>query len=94
VGGYWNRNNSIEVDVVGGDERAAARHIEFAGSVKWREERRFDRRDGAALVAARESIPGADAATRLLGVSRRGFERGSGLDIELGPQELLAAFRR
>jgi uncharacterized protein len=88
VGGWWNRNNSIEVDLVG------AERVDFIGSVKWRDEQPFDRHDGAALAGKRLSIPGADTHTKLLGVSRQGFTPDSGLDIEIGPEELIAAFGR
>jgi uncharacterized protein len=92
VGGWWNRNNSIEVDLVGAERRPAAERVDFIGSVKWRDEQPFDRHDGAALAAKRLSIPGADTDTKLVGVSRRGFTPDSGLDIEIGPEELIAAF--
>lgn len=92
VGGYWNRNNSIEVDLIGGDKHPAAERIDFIGSVKWRDEQPFDRRDGAALKAKLLSVPGANTSTKLLGVSQQGFKRGSGLDIEIGPEEIIAAY--
>ncbi len=92
VGGYWNRNNSIEVDLVGGDKYPAAERIDFIGSVKWRDEQPFDRRDGTALAAKLPSVPGASTSTKLVGVSRQGFKRGSGLDIEIGPEEIIAAY--
>jgi AAA+ ATPase superfamily predicted ATPase len=92
VGGYWNRNNSIEVDLVGGDKRPAAERIDFIGSVKWRDEQPFDRHDGAALQAKLPSVPGANTSTKLLGVSRQGFKQRSGLDIEIGPKEIIAAY--
>jgi hypothetical protein len=93
VGGYWNRNNSIEVDLVGGDKHPTAERIELIGSVKWRNEQPFDRHDGAALAAKLPSVPGTSTSTKLLGVSRQGFTRDSGLDIEIGPQEIIAAYR-
>ena len=92
VGGYWNRNNSIEVDLVGGDKHPAAERIDFIGSVKWRDEQPFDRHDGAALAAKLPSVPGASTSTKLLGVSRQGFKQPSGLDVEIGPKELIAAY--
>jgi uncharacterized protein len=92
VGGYWNRNNSIEVDLVGGDKHPAAERIDFIGSVKWRDEQPFDRRDGAALAAKLLSVPGASTSTKLLGVSHQGFKRESGVDIEIRPEEIIAAY--
>jgi len=92
VGGYWNRNNTIEVDLIGGDKHPAAEHIDFIGSIKWRDEQPFDRRDSAALAAKLLSIPGANTSTKLLGVSHQGFKRPSGVDIEIGPKEIIAAY--
>jgi hypothetical protein len=87
-----NRSNTIEVNLVGGDERPAAERIDFIGSVKWRDEQPFARRDGTALAAKLLSVPGASTSTKLVGVSRRGFKRESGLDIEIGPEEIIAAY--
>lgn len=89
VGGYWTRDGRLEVDLVGGREPDRSETIDFVGSVKWRERRPFDRRDLAALVAARSQVPGADEGTRLVGVSRSGFAT-SELNVELGPEELIA----
>lgn len=91
VRGFWNRSGTVDVDLVGGDRIPTARTIGFVGSIKWREDRPFDRRDAAALIEQRPAVPGADAATKLVGASRRGFEPGGGLDVELGPEEIIAA---
>lgn len=91
VGGYWNRNNSIEVNLVGGDNYPTAQRIDFIGSIKWRDTQPFDRRDATALKAKLLSIPGATTTTKLLGVSREGFKPDSGLNIQIGPQEITAA---
>jgi len=93
VGGYWNRTSSIEVDLVGGDARPVARTVAFVGSVKWRERESFRRSDAAALAALRADVPGAGDPTLLVGVSRRGFERDTRLDVEVTPDELVAAHR-
>lgn len=93
VGSYWNRNNSIEVDLVGADKQPVAEQIDFVGSIKWRDEQPFDRHDTAALAAKLQSVPGADESTKLLGVSRQGFETDSRLDIEIGPEEIVDAGR-
>ena len=92
VGAYWTRDGRVEVDLVGGKEPDRSPTIDFVGSIKWRERRQFDRRDLAALVAARSQVPGAGESTRLVGVSRSGFATHD-LDIELGPEELIAAWR-
>jgi uncharacterized protein len=91
VGGFWNRDNSIEVDLVGGLEEAATSTVAFVGSVKWLQGS-FDRADFSDLVVHRDHIPGASSASVLVGVSLSGFQV-AGLDVELGPSEIVAAFR-
>jgi hypothetical protein len=96
VGAFWNRTGQIEVDLVGGDRVPAANRIAFVGSIKWREgsAERFRREDVAGLAAHRGEVPGATAETLLVGVSRSGFAPELGLDVQLGPAELLEAYRR
>jgi len=94
VGGWWNRTSTIEVDLVGGDLLPQATTIAFVGSIKWRDEQPFERTDAALLASHRAAVPGADAKTLLLGVSRRGFDADAGVDLQLTPEDLLAAYRR
>ena len=47
-------------------------------------------RDARALIEQRASVPGAGNAL-LLGVSRSGFAQSTGLDLALGPEQLVAA---
>jgi uncharacterized protein len=93
VGWFWTRDNSTEVDLVGGREETRSDAIDFVGSIKWKEQSPFNRDDFGGLVALRGQVPGATGDTLLVGVSRSGFSA-SGLDIELGPDELIAAWRR
>jgi AAA+ ATPase superfamily predicted ATPase len=90
IGGWWNRTNSVEVDLVGADHHTVPKAIDFVGSIKWREKAAFDRRDTDALVEHRRHVEGA-AQARLLGVSRAGF-RDAGLDVELGPDDIVAGW--
>lgn len=94
VGGFWTRDNSVEVDLVGGDRAPVASRIGFVGSVKWRSSAPFDRGDSGALVRQRAALPGATGATALVGVSRSGFGPQADLDVEIGAQDILAAYRR
>lgn len=94
VGSWWDRTSTVEVDLVGGDALPQANAIAFVGSIKWRREQRFERADAALLATQRAAVPGADANTLLLGVSRRGFAGNAGLDLRLTPEDLLAAYRR
>jgi AAA+ ATPase superfamily predicted ATPase len=90
IGGYWTRSTTVEVDLVGVDRWPNARQVTLTGSVKWREQSPFNRRDLADLLEQRASVPGAaDAA--LVGVSRAGFAI-DGLDRTYGPADLLAAW--
>lgn len=90
VGGYWTRTNVPEVDLVGAaDQRPTS--VSFVGSIKWRENAHFTRRDTEDLIAQRGHVPGAGSAL-LLGVSRRGFAADAGLDVAISPDELLRAW--
>jgi len=90
VGSFWNRDGSVEVDLVGGRDHATTDQIDFVGSIKWRERGQFDRGDLSRLIQHRALIPGATDATLLVGVSRSGFAV-DGLDVELSLEDLLAA---
>ncbi len=92
VGGYWNRTNAIEVDLVGVDDPRAPQRVEMIGSVKWREAAPFGRADLAALARARDQVPGADDRTMLLAASRTGVDA-PGVDAVLGPDEIVEALR-
>ncbi len=91
VGSFWNRDNSVEVDLVGGRGQATSRDIDFVGSIKWRERTRFGRDDLSRLIQHRALVPGATDETLLVGVSRNGFAV-DGLDVRLTPDDLIAAF--
>jgi hypothetical protein len=66
------------------------RKVTLTGSVKWRDQTPFGRRDLADLIEQRASVPGAaDAA--LVGVSRSGFAI-DGLDRTYEPADLVQAW--
>lgn len=90
VGGWWRRDHSIEVDLVGGDKPAPST-IGFVGSVKWRERGVFTSADLAELAKHRAQVPGGEGA-KLVAVSRSGFEGGLDADATFGPDELLGAW--
>jgi uncharacterized protein len=91
VGGYWTRTKDVEVDLVGAD-RERPKRIDFVGSIKWRERALFDRRDLGHLISQRPRVPGTDESTLTVGVSRTGFDV-EDLDVKLGPDDLLGAWR-
>ncbi len=92
VGGWWNRQNNPEIDLVGADRDGIANRILFAGSIKWQTAKLFDRHDHAALVRDMTAVPGVDSATSLLAVSRSGVAADVPLQ-SVGPDELMAAWR-
>ena len=92
VGGYWTRTNDVEVDLVGANKQARPERIDFVGSIKWREHAAFDSRDLGHLISQRPRVPGADDSTLTVGVSRTGFDIAD-LDVKLGPEDLLVAWR-
>ncbi len=91
VGSFWNRDNSVEVDLVGGRGLTTSEQIDFVGSIKWRDRGKLDRGDFSRLIQHRALIPGATEETLLVGVSRGGFSV-DGLDVRLTPEDILAAF--
>jgi AAA+ ATPase superfamily predicted ATPase len=91
VGGYWTRDNQIEVDLTGARD-ANPSAIAFIGSVKWREPRLFTASDAGELAARRADVPGA-AAAKLLGVARDAFHPDAELDARVTAADLLRAWR-
>lgn len=87
VGGFWSRTGDLEVDLVGSDRDGKA-PPSFLGSVKWRDNRPFDRADAEHLRQQATLVPGATDRTRLVGVSRTGFAT-TDLDVTIGPEDLL-----
>lgn len=87
VGGYWTRTNTPEIDLVFADKPSSATEILAVGSIKWQENAPFDAGDLSRLHAHRAQLPGADESTKLIAVSRSGF------DVEgitnFGPEDLL-----
>lgn len=91
VGGFWNRDNSVEVDLVGGRDEKGSEQIDFVGSIKWHTRGKFDRADFGGLIRDRALVPGATDESLLVGVSRNGFAV-EGLDVRLTPEDLVSAF--
>jgi len=94
VGGWWNRQNNPEIDVVAADRTPAARAIHFLGSIKWLEHQPFDRHDYEALVRDMLAVPGAGADTPLVAVSRSGVAPDLPLAAHWGPEDLVDAWQR
>jgi uncharacterized protein len=91
VGGWWNRINNPEVDLVGIDEVDTTGKIAFIGSIKWRENAPFDHSDFAALARDAAMVPGSSPATPLVAVSRSGVGVGD-LHAAWTPADLMEAW--
>ena len=91
VGGFWNRTNTVEVDLVLADKAPVAKNVFAVGSVKWTT-KPFGVKELGELLDHRNQVPGASDGTGLLVVSQNGVDdrvRASGA-VVLGPDELLA----
>ncbi|HEX4702149.1 MAG TPA: ATP-binding protein [Pseudonocardiaceae bacterium] len=93
VGGWWNRQNNPEIDLVGADREPVARAVHFVGSVKWLESQPFDRHDYGSLVRDMLAVPGTGPDTALVAVSRSGCTEDLPLAASWGPQDLLHAWQ-
>jgi len=92
VGGWWNRLNNPQVDMIGADQAPVAKAVAFAGSVKWRDDARFDMHDVGELSRARGIVPGTSADTPLVAVSRSGFEDDLPLASQWTAEDLVDAW--
>ncbi|MFD3735856.1 DUF234 domain-containing protein [Streptomyces sp. NPDC058632] len=90
IGGYWTRANDPETYLVGADRSLIAERITFVGSIKWLENKPFDHRDLARLVAHRSQLPGTDDSTPLPAVARSG-STANGI-LGLTSDDLIAAW--
>lgn len=96
VGGWWNRQFSPEVDLVGADRAPVAGHIFFAGSIKWLASP-FDDHDLARLNITAPQVPGFVAGeSGLVIVSRSAPAPGLDLrrlDVVWRPDDVAGAWR-
>ncbi|MFF4631817.1 ATP-binding protein [Streptomyces griseorubiginosus] len=93
VGGWWNRQNNPEIDLVGADREPVARQVHFVGSVKWLENQPFNHHDYDALVRDMLAVPGTDPDTPRVAVSRCGVADGLPLTAHWGPEDLVRAWQ-
>lgn len=93
TGSWWNRQGTVEVDLVGADRGPIATAVMFAGSVKW-QDGPFDRHHLAELRRDAPSIPGFDpSSTGLVVVSRSGTDIPAGeADVVWSPADVVAAW--
>ena len=93
VGGWWNRQNNPEIDLIGVDREPLATAVRFVGSGKWLENQPFGRRDYLALARDMLAVPGVSQDTPMVAVSRSGFADNLPLATRWGPAELVDAWR-
>jgi uncharacterized protein len=72
VSGWWPRSNNPEVDLVGVDRFDQPTRVAFVGSIKWRESEPFGASDSATLQRDAAMVPGVDANTARIVMSRSG----------------------
>jgi hypothetical protein len=92
IGGWWNRANNPQVDLVGTDRRPVAQSVLFLGSIKWRDDAPFDARDVHQLAKAAGIVPGTTANTPLVGVSRSTFDQTLPLATQWTAKDLVDAW--
>ncbi|MFE1959965.1 ATP-binding protein [Streptomyces sp. NPDC059479] len=95
VGGWWNRQFSPEIDLVGADRAPVAGTLFFAGSVKWLTSP-FDQHDLTALEQGAAQLPGfVPGSTGLVVASRAGMTAGIASDrvgLVWGPRDVVGAW--
>lgn len=89
IGGYWTRNNTVEIDIVGADRSPIAKELLFLGSIKWLERSPFDDHDLADLHRHRAALT--PEPLPLLAVSRSGITC-RGLTAPYSPDDLITAW--
>lgn len=91
VGGYWTRTNDPEIDIIG-TNRSPAKTIEYAGTIKWLDNRPLDQSDLNKLAGdVNHQLPGGSSEVPLLAVSRSGVTGKTAAAI-LGPDDLISAW--
>ncbi|MHB1087230.1 MAG: ATP-binding protein [Acidimicrobiales bacterium] len=91
VGGFWTRTNMPEIDLIGADREPTARSVTFAGSIKWLDSSPLTQADFNQLVTDAQLVPGIDASTPLIAVSRT-VVTAKGAALTLSAEDLLSAW--
>jgi uncharacterized protein len=87
VSAWWNRDHSVQVDIVA----TAARSVMAVGSIKWRPRTQFTHSELDALARARAVIPHA-AAAPLVAVCPAGVRSDVKPDMVFNAEDLMAAW--
>lgn len=102
VGLHWDRPRGAtpgsglrsELLLVGATRPLRQGSVAFLASICWRDGACFDSDRARALAQMRRLVPLAGEDALLVGISRDGFQGGLGLDVEIGPQQLIEAWKR
>jgi len=93
VGGYWTKDNKVEIDLVGADrETPPVKSVSFVGTVKWRAGKALDGHDVADLERSSRALRGVTEKTLVVAVSRTGFGHIAREIVSVSSDEILAAF--
>ncbi|MDB1087099.1 DUF234 domain-containing protein [Streptomyces sp. ACA25] len=96
VGGWWNRQFSPEIDLIGADCSPVAHRLFVAGSIKWLASP-FDQHDLSALRHSTTPLPGYDpGATGLIVASLSGTDAhldATAISLIWGPTDIVAAWQ-
>lgn len=92
VGGWWPRNNTPELDLVGADRRPATR-VSFVGTIKWRQTGGVTASEIDALAKHASSVPGVTVGTSLVAVCPSVRVRDKRISQSWTASELLSAWK-
>lgn len=91
VGGWWNRSNNPEIDLVGANDRPAD-NVAFVGTIKWRARGRVTGREIDQLSQDALKIPGVVAGTALVAVCPAGVGADPRITQAWNAADLLSAW--
>lgn len=92
VGGWWPRSNVPEIDLIGAD-RAPARIVSFAGTIKWRVRGKVTSGEITKLAEDSLAVPGVSSATPLVVVCPAGRAADPRVSATWTAADLLGAWR-
>ena len=94
VGGFWTKDNQVEIDLVGAnrDDPGAELQVAFIGTIKWRAHKPLDGHDMSALESATARMAGANPSTPVVAVSRQGFDQIARPFAAVPAEDIIAAF--
>jgi hypothetical protein len=94
VGGFWTKDNQVEIDLVGANRHdpGVELQVAFIGTIKWRAHKPLDGHDMSALESATARMAGANPSTPVAAVSRQGFDQIARPFAAVPAEDIIAAF--